>query len=266
MQDIVPNGNYDYHAPFLIVNHRVRDIGLVGWNNNRWTHQDKAHRDESGASASSKTLAPPYQHQMAWKQAFDPDSCRYYFYNTSQGLTSWEAPHGAFTPDETVDYYVQRGIAEPWVHITGTHEAQRKAPIIDVPPSSTSACSAPLSSVPQAEDSDRLRQAGQATVLTPAHTRFSPSKKGDLGKDVERYWVLRYSLFSRWSLGVVLNEKSLFSVTPEVIAQHHAGMLRGGASVLDAFCGCGGNTIHLAAEFDTVRMLQPGCVRDFMKR
>lgn len=266
VQDIIPNGDYDYQAPFLIVNHKVRDIGLVGWNNNRWTHQDKAQRNESGASSASQTLAPPSQYQTAWKQAFDPDSCRYYFYNMSQGLTSWEAPDGAFTPDETVDYYVQRGIAEPWMNMTGKHESHRKAAINKIPQSSTSACSAPPSSVAQAEDRSPLHQAGQATVLTPAHTRFSPSKKGDLGKDVERYWVLRYSLFSRWSLGVVLNEKSLFSVTPEVIAKHHAEMLRGGVSVLDAFCGCGGNTIHLAAEFDVVRMLQSVCSGDFVKR
>lgn len=248
VQEMVPEGDHEYYAPFLIVDHRVRDIGLVGWANNRWTHQDKAQRCKpvSSAAASGKITAAP-ANQTAWKQAFDPDSCKYYFYNSFEGVTSWEAPSEPFTADETVEYYVRLGIAQPWLHASSRRGEQPIECIHTTPQGSASTISDALghSNIPQVE-TDKV------APLSPAHVRFSPCKKGDLPKDVERYWVLRYSLFSRWSHGVVLNEKSLFSVTPEVIAKHHAAMLRGGASVLDAFCGCGGNTIQFAATFEKV--------------
>jgi hypothetical protein len=87
----------------------------------------------------------------------------------------------------------------------------------------------------------------------PAHVRFSPSRKGELPEDVERYWLARYSLMSRWSEGVRLDKTSLHSITPEVIAKHQAAMLAPGGVVFDAFCGSGGNAIQLAMQADKVR-------------
>jgi hypothetical protein len=96
--------------------------------------------------------------------------------------------------------------------------------------------------------------AGQVKAPQPPPAEwFAPVRKGELPPPVERYWVARYSLFSRWSEGVCLNEKSLFSVTPEILAQHHAHMFRGAGVVLDAFCGCGGNAIQLALAGNQVR-------------
>ncbi|VDM34456.1 unnamed protein product [Hydatigera taeniaeformis] len=70
---------------------------------------------------------------------------------------------------------------------------------------------------------------------------------------VEKYWAQRYRLFSRFDSGIQFNREGLFSVTPEVIAVHHArrlaNMLDGPPSshtVLDLFTGIGGNCIQLA--------------------
>eukprot|EP00892_Ulva_mutabilis_P003394 jgi/Ulvmu1/1426/UM011_0155.1 len=239
VQELVPDDAYLYNAPFLVVNHKVKDVGLVGWKNNRWSHQDKTQHTTAAASHESVGYhAPlPAQHS-AWKQAFDPASCMYYFYNTSAGTTSWEAPSDNFTPDETVNFYLQQGIATPWVQPDRPHTTFRFPASSIADEGTLHGCS--------------TRTHGGELDLIPANVRFSPDKKGDLARDVERYWVLRYSLFSRWSMGVVLDEKSLFAVTPEVIAKHHARMLCGASAVLDAFCGCGGNTIHLASCFETV--------------
>ncbi len=61
----------------------------------------------------------------------------------------------------------------------------------------------------------------------------------------QRYWHRRHSLFALFDLGVVLDEESWYSVTPQVLAEHHAARCAGGV-VVDACCGVGGNAIQLA--------------------
>jgi len=68
----------------------------------------------------------------------------------------------------------------------------------------------------------------------------------------ERYWHRRYSLFSLFDLGIQLDEESFYSVTPEVVAAHHASRLSSASVVLDACCGVGGNTIQFALKCDRV--------------
>mmetsp|Transcript_7741 Transcript_7741/g.11080 ORF Transcript_7741/g.11080 Transcript_7741/m.11080 type:complete len:527 (-) Transcript_7741:81-1661(-) len=82
----------------------------------------------------------------------------------------------------------------------------------------------------------------------------------------DKYWAQRRRLFSRFDEGVQLDGEGWYSVTPEVIADHvgnrvgelsnSAAFRRGmpgsdisedeGIVVLDAFGGCGGNTIAFA--------------------
>jgi trimethylguanosine synthase len=72
-----------------------------------------------------------------------------------------------------------------------------------------------------------------------------------------KYWDQRYRLFSRFDAGIIIpDEESWFSVTPEVIGVSIANKLQQlfpkASTVLDCFCGCGGNAIHLASVFNTV--------------
>ncbi|XP_023164845.2 trimethylguanosine synthase [Drosophila hydei] len=60
-----------------------------------------------------------------------------------------------------------------------------------------------------------------------------------------KYWFKRFSLFSRFDQGIVLDRESWFSVTPEKIAKQTARRLACDV-IVDAFCGCGGNAIQFA--------------------
>lgn len=48
-------------------------------------------------------------------------------------------------------------------------------------------------------------------------------KQLKLSQRVAKYWMQRYSLWSRYDEGVRMDEEGWFSATPEVIAMHHAG-------------------------------------------
>ena len=80
-----------------------------------------------------------------------------------------------------------------------------------------------------ADDEQRVREAREHGVPAP----------------LEKYFVQRYMLFSRYDAGVALDEEGWYSVTPEVVAQHMAERCRCDL-ILDAFCGVGGNAIQFA--------------------
>ncbi|KAH8336575.1 hypothetical protein KR074_009361 [Drosophila pseudoananassae] len=60
-----------------------------------------------------------------------------------------------------------------------------------------------------------------------------------------KYWIKRFSLFSRFDQGIRLDRESWFSVTPEKIAKQTSRRLACDL-IVDAFCGCGGNAIQFA--------------------
>ncbi|OMO78928.1 RNA cap guanine-N2 methyltransferase [Corchorus capsularis] len=62
---------------------------------------------------------------------------------------------------------------------------------------------------------------------------------------IGKYWCQRYLLFSRFDEGIKMDEEGWFSVTPELIARHHASRC-GNGIVVDAFTGAGGNAIQFA--------------------
>ncbi|XP_058384701.1 trimethylguanosine synthase isoform X2 [Diceros bicornis minor] len=67
--------------------------------------------------------------------------------------------------------------------------------------------------------------------------------------ELAKYWAQRYRLFSRFDDGIKLDREGWFSVTPEKIAEHIAGRVSQSfkcETVVDAFCGVGGNTIQFA--------------------
>lgn len=76
-------------------------------------------------------------------------------------------------------------------------------------------------------------------VLLPFHT-YQPSLTL-LSTD----WWSRHALFSHFSDGILLDEQSWYSVTPEAIAARIAERCRSDI-ILDGFCGAGGNAIQFA--------------------
>lgn len=66
-----------------------------------------------------------------------------------------------------------------------------------------------------------------------------------LPRELQKYYAQRYRLFLKFDLGIKMDEESWYSVTPEMIAAHHAYRCSCDV-VVDAFCGSGGNSIQLA--------------------
>lgn len=60
-----------------------------------------------------------------------------------------------------------------------------------------------------------------------------------------KYWSQRYLLFSRFDHGIKMDEEGWFSVTPELIARHHASRCAD-ETIIDGFTGAGGNAIQFA--------------------
>eukprot|EP00026_Physarum_polycephalum_P012401 Phypoly_transcript_12705.p1 GENE.Phypoly_transcript_12705~~Phypoly_transcript_12705.p1 ORF type:complete len:280 (+),score=32.90 Phypoly_transcript_12705:271-1110(+) len=65
------------------------------------------------------------------------------------------------------------------------------------------------------------------------------------GPDMEKYWMQRYRFFSRFDEGILMDEEAFYSVTPEKIAVHIAKRCTTN-TIIDAFCGVGGNAIQFA--------------------
>jgi len=65
--------------------------------------------------------------------------------------------------------------------------------------------------------------------------------------NIKKYWHQRERLFSKLNDGILLDEESWFSVTPEQIARHLADRLvTKNCLILDCFTGAGGNAIQFA--------------------
>lgn len=62
---------------------------------------------------------------------------------------------------------------------------------------------------------------------------------------INKYWHQRYQLFSKFDCGIRMDEEGWFSVTPELIAKHHASRC-GSGTIVDCFTGAGGNAIQFA--------------------
>ncbi|KAI7966362.1 hypothetical protein MJO29_002110 [Puccinia striiformis f. sp. tritici] len=73
----------------------------------------------------------------------------------------------------------------------------------------------------------------------------------NLPQEMEKYWVQRKRLFSRFDEGIKMDKQSWYSVTPELIAQQIAARSKC-KLIVDGFCGAGGNTIQFAMTCDKV--------------
>ena len=76
-----------------------------------------------------------------------------------------------------------------------------------------------------------------------------------------KYWNQRYSIFSRYDEGILLDEESWFSVTHEAISKCIAEQCTWAGRVMDGFAGAGGNVIQfarfsdvLAVELDALKL------------
>ncbi|KAH9941971.1 S-adenosyl-L-methionine-dependent methyltransferase [Amylocystis lapponica] len=94
-----------------------------------------------------------------------------------------------------------------------------------------------------------------ATGLVPFYTE--PSQ---VPANLQKYFSQRTRYFSRYASGCLLDEEGWYSVTPERVADQIAERCRCG-TVLDAFCGVGGNAIAFARTCERVIALDTSPVR-----
>ena len=68
------------------------------------------------------------------------------------------------------------------------------------------------------------------------------------------YYVQRYYFFSLFDEGIQMDKESWYSVTPEEISEYISSILPDSSesTILDAFCGCGGNVIFFSKKFKKV--------------
>ncbi|XP_030715597.2 trimethylguanosine synthase [Globicephala melas] len=104
---------------------------------------------------------------------------------------------------------------------------------------------------------DRLQEEAEAENKKKKKKKKKSKNRKGIGLPAEitavpglaKYWAQRYRLFSRFDDGIKLDREGWFSVTPEKIAEHIAGRVSQSFqcdTVVDAFCGVGGNTIQFA--------------------
>jgi trimethylguanosine synthase len=65
------------------------------------------------------------------------------------------------------------------------------------------------------------------------------------GAHLEKYWKIRYDLFSRFDSGIQIDVQGLYSAKPETISYEIGGLINGD-TILDAFGGVGASAIGFA--------------------
>eukprot|EP00889_Picochlorum_renovo_P008331 jgi/Picre1/35361/NNA_002823.t1 len=193
-----------------------------------------------------------------WVQAFDESTGFYYYYNTALGVSQWSVPKDDEREEDMVPMSEvfdpppcpvlnknslysgsknQRFVPRP--ETSGIHDDV----IPDVPIASTHTRFA-------SDDDDEIQQKGGSQGQGRRRNRRRRLVQYGSMQVLHKYWLQRYSLFSLFDHGIILDEEGWYSATPEIIAWHHATSIvrvhGAGCLVVDAFGGVGGNAIQLA--------------------
>ncbi|MEA2097886.1 MAG: SAM-dependent methyltransferase [Patescibacteria group bacterium] len=81
------------------------------------------------------------------------------------------------------------------------------------------------------------------------------NNKCSFGQKFQKYWDRLYDLFSRFDNGIRVDREGLFSATPEKISLHQARKMDC-KTIVDGFCGIGGNSIGFAKVCDKVYAIE----------
>lgn len=94
-------------------------------------------------------------------------------------------------------------------------------------------------------DEDSIKKTQKKKKRKQSKRNISLPIEIDNDKTLLKYWLKRYRLFSKFDQGIKMDRESWFSVTPEKIAEHIAQRCKCD-TIIDAFCGAGGNAIQFA--------------------
>ncbi|KAI0567609.1 RNA cap guanine-N2 methyltransferase [Gracilaria domingensis] len=97
--------------------------------------------------------------------------------------------------------------------------------------------------------SNRISKVSHVARKVPRKLKVSVKhiqKSMQAPKRLAKYYFQRYRLFHRFDEGVLMDEVSWYSVTPEKIAKHIAERFAGRELIVDLYSGAGGNSIQFA--------------------
>ncbi|KOC61766.1 Trimethylguanosine synthase [Habropoda laboriosa] len=115
----------------------------------------------------------------------------------------------------------------------------------ELQPSEKGSYTAQFTSSSDDEYEDSVKKTQKKKRRKQSKRNISLPVEVDNDKTLMKYWLKRYSLFSKFDQGITLDRESWFSVTPEKIAEHIAERCKCDI-IIDAFCGAGGNAIQFA--------------------
>ncbi|CAA0822133.1 S-adenosyl-L-methionine-dependent methyltransferases superfamily protein [Striga hermonthica] len=162
-----------------------------------------------------------------WVAYWDDFYKNTYFHNAETGESTWDPPSG-------MEHLVQ-------------------GPVDVVDDEAQASCD--LSNMVEGLSPDNVFS--MCTVKRKKKIRKKPSRKLSVSSEdiqevweevppiINKYWCQRYTLFSRFDYGIKMDQEGWFSVTPELLAKHHAHRCGNGA-IVDFFTGVGGNAIQFA--------------------
>lgn len=239
----------------------------------------------SPSEVSANPIGPLMQREV-WHQAMDPETGLPYYYCVALNISQWEPPACGYVPlpllphvnmplpfsgkqfslnemhrtiDEKDEDPESRTALEQQTPYLVTQRMCTTGLLPEMPlrPIATHTRfledgTAEISSeakealvLPVYEDLERMEQ-----IESSFYDTSSKQLSNKVPPRLFKYWLQRYSLFSRYDQGIAMDYDSWFSVTPEVIAWHQAKRARRcfdqSCVVVDAFAGAGGNAIQFA--------------------
>ncbi|KAK9867410.1 hypothetical protein WJX84_011869 [Apatococcus fuscideae] len=154
----------------------------------------------SSGSGAPEGLAA-HSPNSGWQQAWDCTWSCWYHYNQALQLTQWEPPDAPFQPFLITGRSGRAARRAATRTQSRSHEAEATA----------------LQGVAQ----HTLLQASEGTHSQGGNAAAGAARRA-LPRRLTRFWFQRYSLWTRFDKGILMDEAGWFSVTPEVLAAHHA--------------------------------------------
>ncbi|CAE6452628.1 unnamed protein product [Rhizoctonia solani] len=146
------------------------------------------------------------------------------------------------SPIDTDDLIVQR------VHVGIFTPATGRTPAIETTSTTTDVSSAPVRKK-QKTESRSAPNFSLEDISTNVTLHYKNQKS--VPQHLKKYFAQRHRFFSLYDNGCLLDEEGWYSVTPEKIALQIAERCRCD-TVIDAFCGVGGNAIAFAQSCERV--------------
>ncbi|CAE7084907.1 unnamed protein product [Rhizoctonia solani] len=170
-----------------------------------------------------------------------PPDVRLSFAPKSTSAEEHEPPEPV--PVSTEDLIVQR------VHVSRSTPAAAQAPEVEDVDTVLDASSAPARKKQKTSESRPVPSFSLEDISANATLHYKNQKS--VPQHLKKYFAQRHRFFSLYDDGCLLDEEGWYSVTPERIALQIAERCRCD-TVIDAFCGVGGNAIAFAQTCERV--------------